>query len=413
MTFRVGPRGLPLEIERSASESGAGRAVAPNAPAQEAGELFRSRRPLAVAEPVRVGEVRAVAARAFAARLSSTRAWKSLDNSQRARLSTVLRGSENELSRRAREIAGRMVDDPDWGALTAATQASLLSLLLTKEALPKVTREMRGASGEPVELPKLGSFRLGESVHAGDFEFFGASGPALKTNIALSSGESIEVITSADGSGRRSHSLSDIGEALTRIPLPLRPLLSRVIVNPVPNPADAYWTSVFKDYMPAASQRLDHELKQLSELNEPERAAVRGIANRAFQTDLEAPPPEKFESFATAMAPVVYLYPTPYTRDANRLAFAFIHELGHFWSMTLWGPNENLPPWETFREAVRADAVVAPSRYGATNLLERAAETTVPYFVFRDRPEGHELRSLFKHTYGLLDQRFGPAAGSG
>nr|WP_080407513.1 type VI secretion system Vgr family protein [Burkholderia ubonensis] len=150
-----------------------------------------------------------------------------------------------------------------------------------------------------------------------------------------------------------------IAKALEAAPSKQLEQLSRVSINPAPNPQDAVWQKIYKkpDFYSAATASIDQ-----------------GVAFYPWK-DWKAIPQEYIDS-------------------------TMIHETGHLWSETLW-KDDVLK--KSYLDAIAKDGKV-PSLYGANNPTEDFAESANMYWSSKGTPCEQEGRKRYPARYEYFDK---------
>lgn len=155
--------------------------------------------------------------------------------------------------------------------------------------------------------------------------------------------------------GKYLPSASDIANALGTVPIKQLSNISRVVVNPKPNPDDAYWAEQY------------------------------GISN--------------FSSAATGGNNGVTFYPKSTSWSQPFTDSTMIHEGGHAYSSNLWKNEKHKSDWTS---AIKKDAV-APSVYAESSETEDFSESLVMHSLSKGTKCEKFAKKIYPARYKLLD----------
>jgi len=172
-------------------------------------------------------------------------------------------------------------------------------------------------------------------------------------------------ITAYDGAP-----LDPIARSFARVPLPLRGLITGIVVSSTPSPLDEAWARKYHAHVVAAM----------------------GAAPSGTVT--------------------IFPHGIDELSDADRDVFArnLMHELGHSWTMREWKATPAAK--DAWLRAIASDRR-APSRYAVIAFrnsgwpFEDAAEATALYFLVLGTPAFESYRAAMPARFALIHARFG------
>ena len=204
--------------------------------------------------------------------------------------------------------------------------------------------------------------------------------------------DNIRVIVPEHGSrvaGAVLPDLNQLFQALEGIPKNLRPYLHEVVLNPMPNPDDAYWTRLRSAFIKRTDhQRLEDTVGQFGVSKTQRSAALAIIAEVLGYDPNESVKGGKFRSAMLGKPGLgrVNIYPIEKAYDPATLSAAFIHEVGHLWSLTM--------PFSEWQQRMEEEDF-SPSRYASSAEPEDPAELMVVYAATIETPAYDELTEIF------------------
>lgn len=166
-------------------------------------------------------------------------------------------------------------------------------------------------------------------------------------------------------------SVAEVETMIRRLPRPSRATITRIDLNPAPNPDDAFW------------------------------ATQPGYAAANFTSDMTA-----------GADGVVDVYPSVGGRTIESATETALHESGHAVSLRLWGESDlpdasgsgttPNPTWDPWRQAMAADNFT-PSGYARASVVEDFSEAWLMLLQYRGTPREGEVRTLMPERCRLLD----------
>jgi hypothetical protein len=296
-----------------------------------------------------------VEARAAAAAVQTLAGWSALTAADRSMLQNLLGGESNQLSQTARDhLAGQIAT---LRTQPAVQQASALAALISTEgATPELIEEP--TSTEPVP------YDLEGPTDRPAYPFYGITADAELWTARYIDNSMFPIIApKAPQAGFHYHTVEQAAEAASRVPSDTRSIITRILLNPVPNPDNDHWAAEYEE------------------------------AN--------------FEAYmSTGASGVVHIFPsTDALPDEGSMPGSIIHESGHAWAKRTWGNDTTQGKWVEWQEAMDKDKV-AVSIYARESISEDVSETLHVYAGTRGTPKFDEYRSIVPHRFAMLDREY-------
>lgn len=268
----------------------------------------------------------------------------------------LVNSNEGHTRIRFRHALGITLTEPGFSKLTPKEQAAKLAESLNKPpAVPFLAADMVNRK------PSTALVDVSEPIDVKNFEFDGYTADAQRWTVTIE-GQTIPVTSAVDGDPSIRFSISEVVEALSRLPPLARESVKEVIVNSRQSSHNAFY----------------------------EKTHGAG-----------------FQAFASCGADgVVNLFPSHHRPTIDVLTSSLVHESAHARSFQAWGHDEHdSPAWARWKEAGAKD-VLLPSTYGARDLHEDAAETMVYYVESKGSPSHEMYRQMFPNRFALLDELY-------
>lgn len=296
-------------------------------------------------------------ARAACKAVQGLAGWSKLKADDQTVLGNLLGGETNQLSQSARDhLRAKFAG---LSGKTDEQQASALQGIIgAKDAAPGVVNEDVSATQT--------EFDLEGPVEKKDFEFRGKKADAEQWKANFKDGVTVEIVApKAPEASFHYHSVQQAADAASYLPKSARSVITRIQLNVIENPDDAYWAV---------------------EYNQPD-----------------------FHSYMTAgAAGVVTIYPSKKSTslpDDNYMRGTMIHETGHTWSYKTWGNDTTKGKWVEWKTAMDKDRV-SVSGYAMASISEDVAETIQVYVSTQGTPKFNEYKSMVPNRFAMLDSEY-------
>jgi hypothetical protein len=266
--------------------------------------------------------------------------YRALPAATRRAIEALFDCTENPRSQRARAL------------LSTATLASHIGWekLLTDLSISVDVLKREAAFPD---MPDVNAIALSRPTRVATHHFNDAApGPALRCDCRVA-GKTIPIFA------RREEEAKIIADCLRAVPKQVIALLDRVDISGTASTVDDYWAKQYGVPVKAAMSN-----------------SSRGILN---------------------------VYPEAWKQDRQTLVRNILHEVGHTWSLRLFGEHEHDPGWQRWKDAMQEDAM-APSYYGGVSPYEDAAESYLLYFL---RPLVAEHAHMMPARFRLMRELMG------
>lgn len=205
-----------------------------------------------------------------------------------------------------------------------------------------------------------GKYAVGKGT-AGKQTFKGDTKPSDSINYEVDvKGHKVTVIMPKGGApkGKQLPTAEQIAKALATVPADQLGSIKQVVVNPKPNPDDAYWATQY---------------------NTP-----------------------GFSSAASGGIDRVNFYPKSVSWDQAFIDSTMIHEGGHVYSGDLWKDPKKQKQWE---DAIKKDKC-PPSTYAQNSSKEDFSESLVMYSLSKGTKCEDAAKARYPERYKILDEMF-------
>jgi len=294
-------------------------------------------------------------ARRIATALKAAPGFARLEPASQAVLLRLVNGSNEELSRPARQAIDALLKAPVFQKAHAQAQSQKLDQVLSEQAwLPSVVSAKRGTFAM-----QRATYSLAGPTPVPAYPF--ASGTADAQRYVLEvDGHPIQIVAAnSTAEGHTQHPVKEIARALAALPAASRAQVREVAVEPAANPEDPI---------------------RAKELSDPD-----------------------FKSYMVAESGKVWVFASvDVARDQEGADGTFVHETGHFLSALAWGEESDLR-WNPWKAAMSADRI-SPSAYAKVSLSEDFCEAFQLYIQVRGTPAEAEVRGLLSGRFALIDR---------
>lgn len=296
-------------------------------------------------------------ARAAVAGVKTLDGWDDVAAEDQTILTNMLSGETNQLSAAARNRLRGMFSD--LSSKSEADQAQALTgIISAKESLPSVV-------AEPVTTAKV-AFEMEGPTEKKDYAFSGKVADAEEWKVKFEDAVTVPIVApKAPEPGFHNHTVAQAADAASYLPKANRAVMTRITLNAVVNPDDAYWAG---------------------EYNQP-----------------------GFHSYMTAgAAGNITIYPNAVADampDDNYMRGTMVHETGHTWSYQTWGQDTTKGKWLEWKAAMDKDKVPV-SGYATASIDEDVAETIQIYVTTQGSPRHAEYRNIVPNRFAMLDSEY-------